>query len=49
MMLEKISRQFFIGVLILLISLFSFGKAFSVTEDEKNNIAVYEKGCRWGG
>ncbi len=43
MMLKKISRQFFIGVLILFISLFSFGKAFSVTEDEKNNIAVYEK------
>jgi len=43
MMLKKISRQFFIGTLILLLSLFSVEQVFSVTEDEKNNIAVYEK------
>jgi len=42
-MLRKISRQFFIGTLILLFSLFSVEQAFSVTEDEKNNISVYEK------
>lgn len=43
MILRKISRQFFIGTLILLLSLFSVEQVFSVTEDEKNNIAVYEK------
>ena len=43
MVLRKISRQIFIGTLILLLSLFSVEQAFSVTEDEKNNIAVYEK------
>jgi S1-C subfamily serine protease len=43
MILRKSPRQFLIGILILLISLFSWGKAFSITEDEKNNIAVYEK------
>jgi len=43
MMLKKISKQFFIGLLVLSISLFSFEHAFSVTEDEKNNIAIYEK------
>jgi putative serine protease PepD len=43
MILRKNSRQIFIGVLILFISLFNFGEAFSVTEDEKNNIALYEK------
>jgi len=43
MIMRKISRQFFIGTLILLLSLLSMGQAFSVTEDEKNNIAIYEK------
>ena len=43
MILRKNSRQFFIGTLILLLSLFSLEQAFSVTEDEKNNIAIYEK------
>ena len=43
MILRKSPRQFLIGILILLISLFSWGKAFSITEDEKNNISVYEK------
>jgi S1-C subfamily serine protease len=38
-----ISKQVFIGILILFISLLSVGKPFSMTEDEKNNIAVYEK------
>jgi S1-C subfamily serine protease len=40
---RKNSRHFFIGTLILILSLFSVEQAFSVTEDEKNNIAVYEK------
>ena len=43
MILGKISRHFFIGTLILILSLFSVEQAFSVTEDEKNNISVYEK------
>jgi putative serine protease PepD len=42
MILGKISRQFFIGILVLLICLLS-AQAFSITEDEKNNISVYEK------
>jgi S1-C subfamily serine protease len=40
---RKNSRHFFIGILILILSLFSVEQAFSVTEDEKNNISVYEK------
>jgi S1-C subfamily serine protease len=42
MILEKISRQFSIGLLVLLLCLLS-KQAFAVTEDEKNNISVYEK------
>ena len=37
------SKKLFIGTLILILSLFSVEQAFSVTEDEKNNISVYEK------
>ena len=37
------SKKLFIGTLILILSLFSMEQAFSVTEDEKNNITVYEK------
>ncbi len=40
---QFISKKFFIGLLILLLTLLSVGQAFSITEDEKNNIAVYEK------
>ncbi len=36
-------------ILILILSLSSTESAFSVTEDEKNNIAVYEKSGGWGG
>jgi S1-C subfamily serine protease len=43
MILRKISKQFFIDTLILFISLLSLENAFAVTEDEKNNISVYEK------
>jgi len=43
MILKKIPKQLSIGILVLLISLFSVGQVFSVTEDEKNNIAIYEK------
>ncbi len=43
MFFKKISKHLSIGILILLVSLFSVEQAFSVTEDEKNNIAVYEK------
>ncbi|MBM4341287.1 MAG: trypsin-like serine protease [Deltaproteobacteria bacterium] len=43
MISRNISKQLLIGVLLLLFSLFSTEVAFSVTEDEKNNIAVYEK------
>ena len=39
---NKISKLFSVGILILLIGLWSTN-AFSITEDEKNNIAVYEK------
>ena len=41
-MQRKISKWFFAGILILLSSFLST-HAFSITEDEKNNIAVYEK------
>jgi putative serine protease PepD len=40
---RKISRRFFIGTLILFISLLSLEKALAITEDEKNNISVYER------
>jgi S1-C subfamily serine protease len=43
MILRKISKKLFIGILVLLLSLFSVEVSFSITEDEKNNIAVYEK------
>jgi len=36
-------KRLFLGILVLLIGLFSMEQAFSTTEDEKNNIAVYEK------
>ncbi|MEW6376065.1 MAG: trypsin-like peptidase domain-containing protein [Thermodesulfobacteriota bacterium] len=42
MILRKKQKQFLIGILVLLIALWS-SHAFSITEDEKNNIAVYEK------
>jgi S1-C subfamily serine protease len=42
MILEKISRQFSIGILVFLLCLLS-AHAFAVTEDEKNNISVYER------
>ena len=40
---QFISKRFFVSLLILLITLLSGVKAFSITEDEKNNIGVYEK------
>jgi len=40
---QFISKKFFISFLILFIIFLNVGKAFSITEDEKNNIAVYEK------
>ena len=40
---QFISKIFFIGLLVLSLTLLSAGKAFSITEDEKNNITVYEK------
>jgi putative serine protease PepD len=43
MILRKDSRRVLICILILLVSLFNWQEAFSVTEDEKNNISVYEK------
>ncbi len=42
MTLRKLSRRFSAVLLILLVGLWST-QAFSITEDEKNNIAVYEK------
>jgi S1-C subfamily serine protease len=39
---QKISKCLSICLIVLLIGLWS-GHAFSITEDEKNNIAVYEK------
>jgi S1-C subfamily serine protease len=41
--LRKLSKQFSVVLFLVLISLFTVKQAFSVTEDEKNNIAVYEK------
>jgi S1-C subfamily serine protease len=43
MIMRKISRQIFVVTLVLLLSLFSVEVSFSITEDEKNNIVVYEK------
>ena len=43
MSLRKLSKQFFIVLFFLLITLLNVEQAFSVTEDEKNNISVYEK------
>lgn len=37
------SKRFFINLFILILILFSAEQVFSITEDEKNNIAVYEK------
>jgi putative serine protease PepD len=39
---RKRSKYFVIGVFVLVVTLLST-EAFSITEDEKNNIAVYEK------
>jgi len=41
--LKKISSRFLIGFIVLLLSVFTVEQAFSITEDEKNNIGVYEK------
>ncbi len=38
-----VSKPFFIGFFILFVTLLSVEQAFPITEDEKNNIAVYEK------
>ena len=43
MVSRKVSKQFSVCVLFFLISLFSAAQALSITEDEKNNIAVYER------
>ena len=43
MIFRKTVKSVYVGTLILLIGLSSVEHAFSVTEDEKNNIAVYEK------
>jgi S1-C subfamily serine protease len=40
---QFIPKGFSIGFLILFIIFLSSGKVFSITEDEKNNITVYEK------
>jgi len=40
---ELVSRSFLISVLIFVVALLSAEHAFSITEDEKNNIGVYEK------
>ena len=40
---ELVSRSFLISVLIFIVTLLSAEHAFSITEDEKNNIGVYEK------
>src|SRR4030043_2488955 len=40
---QFISKRYFIYLLILPVTLLSVGQAFSITEDEKNNISVYEK------
>jgi len=43
MYFRKITKLFFFTTFILLLCLSTGDPAFSVTEDEKNNIAVYEK------
>src|SRR4030042_2495657 len=43
MSFKKVPHLIFIPTLILLATLSSIERAFSITEDEKNNIAVYEK------
>jgi len=43
MVLRKISTQITIFIFISFVALFITTQAFSITEDEKNNIAVYEK------
>jgi putative serine protease PepD len=40
---QFISKRFFVSLLILLVTLLNVEHAFSITEDEKNNIGVYEK------
>ena len=42
MNLRKLSKEFFVVLFLLLVSLWST-QTYAVTEDEKNNIAVYEK------
>ncbi len=42
MTLRKLSKRFSVALFILLVGLWST-QAFSITEDERNNIAVYEK------
>src|SRR4030065_4909 len=43
MIYRKTLKIIYIGMLIRLIGLFRIEQAFSITEDEKNNVAVYEK------
>ncbi len=43
MVFKKISKQFAVFMFISFVTLFVTENAFSITEDEKNNIAVYEK------
>jgi hypothetical protein len=38
-----LSKRFSVAIVLLFISLLSAGRSFSETEDERNNIAVYEK------
>ncbi|HUL36390.1 MAG TPA: trypsin-like peptidase domain-containing protein [Thermodesulfobacteriota bacterium] len=40
---KLVSRNFLLSVLIFVVILLSVEHAFSITEDEKNNIAIYEK------
>jgi S1-C subfamily serine protease len=40
---QLVSRSFLISALIFVVTLLSVEHAFSITEDEKNNIAVYDK------
>jgi len=43
MVFKKISKQIAVFMFISFVTLFVTENAFSITEDEKNNIAVYEK------
>lgn len=43
MMLKQISKQIFSALMVISIILLNLNPAFSITDDEKNNIAVYEK------